>query len=181
MSHRLLSLRETSTEVKPRTLRELFVACRSDLLGYLMRKVGPNEASDLLQETFVRAIRYDKMDTIADPPAFLKQIAVNLARDFARRRRKDECRIEFGDYLMELPSDEASIEERMEYDRKSRLFQAAVEALPPRCRQVFVMHVYDDVPLKEVAERMEISDRMARKHLSLAFRACHDALHNAAE
>jgi RNA polymerase sigma-70 factor (ECF subfamily) len=181
MSRSPLSRHEPPSDAEPRTLRDLFLAYRSDLLGYLMRKVGPNEAPDLLQETFVRVIRHDKLETIADPPAFLKQIAVNLVRDFVRRRRSDENCLEFGNYLVEVPSEEASIEERMEYDRNSRLLQAAVDALPPRCRQVFVMHVYDDIPLREVAERMDISDRMVRKHLSLAFRACRAALKSAVE
>lgn len=181
MSHSTLSRRETASDIKPRALRDLFLANRSDLLGYLMRKVGPNEAPDLLQETFLRVIRHGKLETIADPRAFLKQIAVNLVRDFVRRRRHDENRIEFGDYVVEVPSNEAPIEERIEYDRKSRLLQATVDALPLRCRQVFVMHVYDDIPLRDVARRMEISDRMARKHLSLAFRACRAALKSAVE
>jgi RNA polymerase sigma factor (sigma-70 family) len=181
MSRSTLSRHEPPSDIKPRALHDLFLTYRRDLLGYLTRKVGPNEAPDLLQETFVRVTRRDKLETIADPSAFLKQIAVNLVRDFVRRRRNDESCIEFGEYLVEVPSNEASIEERMEYDRKSRLLHATVEILPPKCRQVFVMHIYDDVPLREVAERMDISDRMARKHLSLAFRACRAALKSAVE
>ncbi|WP_051949335.1 RNA polymerase sigma factor [Methylosinus sp. PW1] len=34
----------------------------------------------------MRAIRRDEFENVADPPAFLKQIAINLSRDFARRR-----------------------------------------------------------------------------------------------
>ena len=75
------------SDLSSRLVRNLFVSNKSNLLRYLTRKVGAKDAPDLLQETFVRALRHERLDVIADPPAFLRQIAINLTRDFARRRR----------------------------------------------------------------------------------------------
>jgi RNA polymerase sigma-70 factor (ECF subfamily) len=159
----------------------LFLAHKRDLFGFLVRKVGAADAPDLLQETFLRVIRYERPESIVDPPAFLKQIAVNLVRDLARRRKAEAACIQFGDYLIEPPTQEAPVDERLEYERRSALLKAAIATLPPRCREVFELHIYNDLPLKEVARRMEISDRMARKHVSLALRACRAALRSAVE
>lgn len=164
------------SDLSSRSIRNLFIGNKSSLLQYLTRKVGPNDAPDLLQETFVRALRHERLDIVADPPAFLKQIAINLTRDFARRRKTETNYIQFGDYVIEAPSEDAPPEERIEYERKSRLLRASVELLPPRCREVFKLHIYEDVSLQDVARRLQISDRMARKHLSLAFRTCRTAL-----
>lgn len=163
-------------EARRRLLHELFLSHRRGLLAYLTRKVGAIEAPDLLQETFLRVVRTDKLDAVVDPPAFLKQVAINLTRDFARRRIVEANHIRFGDYLIDPPSPEASAEDRADYERKTRLLRAAIATLPPRCRQVFELHIYHDLPLREVAQRMEISDRMARKHLALAFKTCRAAL-----
>lgn len=177
----LSSRGERPPDAEPLPLRELFRAHGAALLGFLVRKVGTADAPDLLQETFLRVIRHARPDTIADPPAFLKQVAINLARDFARRRRTEETYLRLGDYLVDPPSRERPVEERIDYERRSALLEGAVAALPPRRRLVFELHVYHDLPLTEVAARMEISDRMARKHLSAALKACRAALRSAAE
>lgn len=163
------------------SLREIFLSSQGDLLRYLTRKVGSTDAPDLLQETFVRVVRLERPERINDPPAFLKTIATNLARDFMRRRKTEAGYIQFGEYLVEAPSADAPADERLDYERKSRLLDVAVSSLPPRCREVFKLHIYEDVPLQEVARRLDISDRMVRKHLSLAFRTCRAALRSSLE
>lgn len=166
---------------KSHLLRELFLSNRIDLLRFLSRKVGPSDAPDLLQETFVRVIRHERPEAINDPRAFLRKIASNLVRDFTRRRRVEANYIQFGDYLVEAPSADAPADERIEYERKSLILSGAVDGLSPRCREVFRLHIYEDMQLKEVARRLEISDRMARKHLSFALRACRAALKDSTE
>lgn len=152
--------------------QELFLSHQNELLRYFARTVGSNDTPDLLQETYVRVAALEKPERINNPPAFLKTIAVNLARDFMRRRKTEVGYIQFGDYVVEAPSVDAAQDERMEYERKSRLLRAAVASLPPRCREVFSLHIYEDVPLQEIARRLEISERMVRKHLSIALRTC---------
>jgi RNA polymerase sigma factor (sigma-70 family) len=157
------------------SISELFKLHRRELLTYLTRRAGPDNASDLLQETFVRALRRRGPAAIADPHAFLQVIAVNLARDFARRRKTEAKYLEFGD-LPEVPSTEAAPGEYIEGSEKSQLLRAAVESLPPRCREVFVLVMHENVPLKKAAKRLGISDSMARRHLRLAFQRCRAAV-----
>jgi RNA polymerase sigma-70 factor (ECF subfamily) len=181
LSRSISSRGDRPADPKPWRFRELFLAHKRDLFGFLVRKVGAVDAPDLLQETFLRMVRHDRPETIEDPPAFLKQIAVNLVRDFARRRKTEAGCLQFGDYVIDPPAPETPIEERLDYERRSALLKAAIETLPPRCREAFELHIYNDVALAEVARRMEISDRMARKHVSLALRACRAALRSGAE
>jgi len=156
-------------------IRELFERHQRTLLSYLTRKVGRDAAPDLLQDAFVRVLRHGQLEAVANPPALLQQIAVNLVRDFARRRKTEQAYARYGHFLADPPSDETSPEDKMEYERKSRLLDQAVDVLPPRCREVFELCVAD-VPVKEIAERFGISDRMVRKHLSLAMQLCRAAL-----
>ncbi len=60
-----------------------------ELAGFLTKIVGDRElAADLLQDTFVRALRAEASpDRLNSPRAWLFRIALNLARDHHRRRR----------------------------------------------------------------------------------------------
>lgn len=161
---------------KTHSFRELFLRHKRELLDYLTRKVGPDDASDLLQETFVRALRHESFDAVVDRPAFLQRIAINLSLDFARRRRSQTSYLQYVDYFIDAPSTDATPEEALEHSRRSLRLAAAIAALPPRCREVFVMGVFEEIPMSEVARRLGISDRMARKHMANALRLCRAAL-----
>jgi RNA polymerase sigma factor (sigma-70 family) len=155
---------------------ELFLRNRRGLLRYLTRRVGREEASDLLQETFVRALRRGEFDAIADPPAFLRQVAVNLTRDFARRRTTEAACLEFGDPPLEAPSGEVPADEQLALEEKKRRLRAAMETLPPRCREVFALFMYEGLPVEEIATRLGIARNTAHKHMRLALQRCRAAL-----
>jgi RNA polymerase sigma factor (sigma-70 family) len=157
-------------------LSELFERNRRVLLGYLICKVGRNDAPDLLQDTFVRFIQHYDCEAVADAPPFLQQIAINLARDFARRRKTEAKYLEFGDLPKDVPSNDAPPSARIEADEQWRLLCAAVDTLPPRCREVFLLCMYENLPLAEIARRLGISRNMAQKHMRLAFQRCFAAL-----
>ncbi|HEY8262327.1 MAG TPA: sigma-70 family RNA polymerase sigma factor [Methylosinus sp.] len=164
------------SDEKIHLIRDLFARNRRALLGYLTRRVGPEAAPDLLQETFVRVLRHQRLDHVADPPAFLQQIAANLTRDFARRRRTESKYLRHDALLGERPSGDAPADERVDHERRARRLAAAIEALPPRCREVFELSAYQDLPFDEIALRLGISERMVRQHMSIAMRRCWAAL-----
>ncbi|HUO00791.1 MAG TPA: RNA polymerase sigma factor [Bradyrhizobium sp.] len=166
---------------KQRFVSEIFAHNKRNLLGYLKRRVGPDDASDLLQETFVRVLRHDQFDTIVDPAAFLKQIAINLTRDFARRRKVEASYLKFGDPPENAPSDDARLNGHIDADDESRVLRDAFNTLPPRRCEVLALHLHENLSLDEIARRLDISDRMVRKHLSLALRSCRTALRNSSD
>jgi DNA-directed RNA polymerase specialized sigma24 family protein len=67
-------------------LSQAFFLRQPDLLRYLARRVGSQDAQDLLQETYLRVRRYATSRVIADPEAFLFKTAVNIARNHRSRR-----------------------------------------------------------------------------------------------
>jgi RNA polymerase sigma factor (sigma-70 family) len=159
-----------------RSVGELFKRHSRRLLVYLRGKAGANDAPDLLQETFIRALRHGDIDAMSDAEAFLQVIATNLARDRMRRRNTEAKYLEFLDELPETPSPEALPGESSEDNDRSRLLIATIDSLPPRCREVFILVMQENMPVKAAAERLGISDSMARRHIRLAFRRCRDAV-----
>jgi RNA polymerase sigma factor (sigma-70 family) len=157
-------------------IRELFERNQRTLLGYLTRKVGRDAAPDLLQDAFVRILRHGALEAVVNPPALLQQIAVNLVRDFARRRKTEAAHLKFGDPPEDAPSSEVPADERIAHQQRLASLRAAAEALPPRCREVFVMAAFEDLPLDEIAKRLDISRNMVEKHMRFALHRCRAAL-----
>jgi RNA polymerase sigma factor (sigma-70 family) len=161
---------------KRRSIGELFERNKRDLLDYLTRRVGREDAFDLLQETFVRMLRRDATEAIIDQDAYVRTTAINLARDFSRHSRSK------AKYFapVDVPPDAAEPAlgplEHYEVGEKARLLCAAIEALPPKCREAFVLRRFHDLSHDEIAKRLGISRNMVEKHLRLALERCRAAL-----
>jgi RNA polymerase sigma factor (sigma-70 family) len=157
------------------TLRDLFARTQRELTRLLTRRVGADHAPDIVQEAFLRVMHRNMTEEIADPPAYLRRTAVNLAMDFSRRR-KLETKIFVGDAEShDIASEEASAEQRLEAARRARVLAETIETLPPKCREVFVLRMHHDVSQDEIARRLGISRNMVDRHLRIAIQRCRDA------
>jgi RNA polymerase sigma factor (sigma-70 family) len=164
------------SENKSRSIGELFARNKRDLLDCLSRRVGRENAFDLLQETFVRMLRSTRSEAIVDQDAYLRTTALNLARDFSRRSKSEAKRFAPGDLPDHVVEPAFGPSEHYELTEKTRLLYAAIEALPPKCRQVFIMRRFHDLSQDEIARRLGVSRNMVEKHLRLALERCRAAL-----
>jgi RNA polymerase sigma-70 factor (ECF subfamily) len=151
-----------------RLFRELFIRHSHELLRLLTRRVGIQDAPDVLQETYLRVLRQTDGETIAEPYAFLQTTAINLAKDHRRRLKTEQKYLEFGTIAVDLPAANAAPDYQIEADQRLTLLLLAVEKLPPRCRQVFIMRRFENLHQEEIARRLGISRNMVEKHLRLA-------------
>lgn len=157
-------------------LGALFERHKRELLSYFTRRAGRDNAPDLLQETFARAMRRGRLEAVVDPPAFLQRIAANLTSDFHRRARTEQKFLEFGEASLDVPDGETPLDDRLEDEQKRRLVLAALETLPPQCRRVFALVMQQGASTKEVAKALGITETMVRRHLALAVLRCRNAV-----
>lgn len=147
-----------------------------ELLNFLARKVQDRDAAaDLAQESYVRVLAIQRSgELIADPRALLYRIARNLIVDRHRQARvRDHEDI---DALAEPDQPHAPAhlqpEEAVAAGQVVDAYRAAIESLPPRSREAFILHLFDDLPQAQVAERMGISRSMVEKHIARGMLAC---------
>ena len=155
----------------------LFREYYDELLGYLtLRLRSRDEARDLTQETFARVLAQDSSVPIKQPRAFLYKTAVNLTIDlFRRKQRHTEESLdakELRDVLV-TPAQQCALVESKE---ESRLLYDAVLELPPRCREVFLLHLFKDLSHAEIAAHFGISKSMVEKHILRATVHCRERL-----
>jgi RNA polymerase sigma factor (sigma-70 family) len=157
-------------------LRETLARHSRELLRFLTRRVGAADAPDLAQETMMRVLPYSEQAEVREASSLLRSTAANLARDHARRLAVENRTLVRGLEIDDLFSGAQSPEARLEAEEAMQRFSAALEALPPRCREVFVLRRFEDLHQEEIARRLGISRNMVEKHLRTAFRHLRGAL-----
>ncbi|MDT7835347.1 sigma-70 family RNA polymerase sigma factor [Aquabacterium sp. OR-4] len=147
-----------------------------ELLNFLARQVNDRDtAADIAQESFVRVLSAQSSgQAVLDMRALLYRVARNLVIDQHRRNEvRRSCDLDA------LPEDQhppaprhLQPEELLASQQVIRAYLATIEALPARCREAFVLHVFDDCSHAQIAQHMGISASMVEKHIVRAMVAC---------
>lgn len=125
------------------------------------------DASDLVQETFLRFAGYAQRETLRNPVAMLHRIARNLLFEQTRRyktRGAKETTLDSTAEIAVQPTQIREIEARQMMDA----YQRAVDLLPPRTREVFLLHRVDSLSYKEIAAQLGIGLRTVEWHMTEA-------------
>ena len=156
-------------------VERLLVAFAPRVYGLLLRMVGrPDVAEDLMQETLLRAFR--SMGTYRPEGKFrawIFRIAVNLARDWIRRRPRQRA-FALGDDgdetsspltpAVDLPPDADALSRE-----RARWVEQALARLPNADREVLLMRYYGDLTFKAIAQTTgePLGTVLARAHRAL--------------
>lgn len=159
------------------SIERLFLEHRRKLICRLYRIVRCKEtAIDLAQETYLRLVAVAGTQPIPYPRAFLFRTATNLALDHLR---KEKTRIRLSaslDDAAQVPSELPSAERALFDKQRFKIFLAAIDALPSRCREVFLLHRVHDYTYGEIAARLGISESAVEKNIMRALLHCRRAL-----
>jgi RNA polymerase sigma factor (sigma-70 family) len=144
----------------------------AELVTFLSRRVTSRElATDLVQELFVRLLsRSDLVAGVEHERGYLYRSVRHLATEATRSPRWRECAVDpqAEPEPEEVPPPESVIEDRQTIARLLKV----VGRLPPRCREVFILHKFEHLSYAEVAERMGISVGSVEKHMARALGTC---------
>jgi RNA polymerase sigma-70 factor, ECF subfamily len=111
-----------------------------------------DQAEDLTQEAFCRVYQHaGEYRPQGNFPAWMKRIAINLARDYLRRQRRAT--------LISLSGIEDSVEDIQPFDPAEALasdvlrqeLRDAIQSLPDEQRLALVMHYFGDMSLQDIA------------------------------
>jgi RNA polymerase sigma-70 factor (ECF subfamily) len=165
----------TPAKEQSERVAELFESHNRSLMRFLTCRLrSAQEAKEVAQEAYVRILQLDALSGISYLRAFLFKTAANLATDrlksASRRGRIDQ--LEFFDITRAEPSAESSVSA----DQQLRSVMQAVKELPPKCRYAFIMNRCYGYELTEVAQLMNLSERMVRIYVERALGFCRERL-----
>jgi RNA polymerase sigma factor (sigma-70 family) len=143
---------------------------RPALMSFFLRRVRHHqEAEDLTQEVFARLVGRNERGALGD--AYIFQVAGNLLRDGARRRKVRE------DYrVLAAPTADPTAENLdparivLGRDALSAII-AALEVLPERTRTIFILYRIEAVGMDVIAASYGISKSAVKKHVMRAMTA----------
>jgi len=138
------------------------------LARFFRRRRTAEEPQDLVHDAFVRLLSAATTRPVPErPAAYLQRIARNLLVDCARRAAvRGET--------VSLQADSAALAHApeqthaIEVEDVRRQYRAAVDALPPRTREVFLLHRVEDLTYRQIAERLGIGIRTVEWHIAEA-------------
>jgi len=141
---------------------ELYVRYRKPLLQvFLQRRVDRDVAQDLLQRTFLQAIKKIRTEGLEDPTklgGYLYRTACNLATaywrgEIARRHDVDAA------VLSELSDEALSLEERIDHELLAKCVRSLLRQLPlARDREVLVRFYLREEAKSSICGALKLSD-----------------------
>lgn len=140
-------------------------------LCYFARKLTDDkeEAEDIVLETFRKCLAMHKnFETLPNIRAFLYITARNTCLNFLKYRQRKTARNKEYVYLHTTDDD---IIERMRIESEVlRKIYAAVNSLPSRCREIFILTYFKGLPAGEIAKQLGISTSTVTTQRSIAIR-----------
>jgi RNA polymerase sigma factor (sigma-70 family) len=147
---------------------------------FLLGAVGPGEADDCFQETFLAALRaYPKLRSADNLRAWILAIATRKAIDAARgRTRRPEPVADMAELLAEQARPHLAVEADGVDPLIDEPLWSDILALPPRQRVALVHRVLLDRPYAELAAAMGCSVDSARANVYQALKKLREAWTN---
>jgi RNA polymerase sigma factor (sigma-70 family) len=151
-------------------LDEWFRQWRKPVRAWLKKNasVPYSDVDDLAQDVFLRVLRYSERTEVENPRGYLFRIAANTANAWRGRSRNraphedcwlDELTVEDDD------GPEKTIARRLTRER----IEAVLKKLPPRRRQVLLLHVMDGMTYKQIAQHCNLSHRVVLRDMCRAY------------
>jgi len=159
-------------------VREILVHERA--LAQYLQRCWPHrdDLHDLRQEVYARVYEAAARNRPASPQAFLFTTARHLMTDLARRARVVSIE-PVGDFELSNVHvvDEMSPERWTGARQALKRLADALDRLPDRCREVVWLRRVEELPQKDVAQRMGISGKTVEKQLAKGMRLIADHLY----
>jgi RNA polymerase sigma-70 factor (ECF subfamily) len=145
-----------------------------NLARWLLR--SREDAEDVAQEALLRACRFFRSFHGGDPRAWLLQIVRNTCYSWLEKNRPRELMVEFDEELHPQPA--ATPESIAIAEEGRERLSRALEALPPRFREVLVLRELEGCSYKEIAAITSIPIGTVMSSLSRARHQLCSALAN---
>lgn len=131
-----------------------------------------NNIDDIIQDSYVKALKARESRLIRSPKSFLFATARNLAIDDLKSPRNTR-KVSYEETMLSIvPDVAADVPEAVARRQELMILKEAVEALPERCRQIVTLCELFGIPRKDVAKRLGIAPSTVSDQLVIGLRKC---------
>ncbi len=162
------------SESKRTFVERLFAEHRSALQAFFSRRLKvKHDASDLVQEVYLRLLRVKDADAIRNPEGYLYTVATNLVYEHAVLARRQAAPLDPDQVFVEAePARASGFEDLFDLDARVVRLREVVAQLPAKCRATLHLKYQHGLTYQEIAERIGVSPHMVQKYLGMALAHC---------
>lgn len=131
-------------------------------------KRGSSEREDVRQEAVLRALAVDDTSSIRAPLQYFMRIVRNIFIDRQRRSGREAAIHKYFELTETGRHDQLTPERIVSAKQELEHVATAISLLPPRCRQAFLLHRFENLSYSAIARRMGISSGTVEKHIAEA-------------
>jgi len=145
----------------------------SSLRAYLhSRFPSITDVDDIMQESYVKVLRAAERKPVTRTRAYLFATVRNAALGLFRRPRifSEKPVTDFS--VLNVLEEGADVAERISTNQEIALLLDAIDALPARCREIFILRKLQGVPQKEIAARLGISENTVQVQIARGAKKC---------
>lgn len=154
------------------SLTQAVEAYYEDLRRFVRRRTGSASlADDVVQDTWIRA-RTSAAAMPQNPRAYVFRIAGNLAVDHLRRHGTRSDGAADSSLAEQVASDAPSPEMAVSARQELAILEAAVQELPEKRRIVFILYRGHGLTMRQIADRLGISEKTVEKQIGRAMVHC---------
>ena len=127
------------------------------------------KTEEIIQELFINIWdKREQLGFVESPRAYLitalkSRVLNHLRNELIRSRHHDLIR-------NEAVTSAAPCDREIEFQELQKLVDTEVSRLPEKCRQVYLLSRNDELSLKEISERLNISVNTTEKHIGKALK-----------
>lgn len=139
-----------------------------------------NISEDVVHDAFLRLVQQPH-GNVVEVEAWLTRVARNLALNHIRNTSRNPIDVGECDRIEHTASDAPSVERQL-IDREQLLrCMRAIMDLPPRRREIFVMHRFHELTYDEIAGRLGISRNTVMVQIVNALAGLHQSMYGMTE
>ncbi len=126
-------------------------------------------AEDIVQEVFLEIWRNrDRLQLSGSFGAYLRKATVNRSLNYLRDRKMIVTDVDESDGDLSGAAENAVLD--FETLELQEAIERAIDTLPVRCRQVFMLSRFEEMPAKEIAETLGISIKTVENQMTKAIK-----------
>lgn len=147
-----------------------FAQWRKPLRNWMQaQNMVPNgDLDDIVQDVFVRLLKYSDDELVENPQGYLFRIAHNVASEWRERccRRQPHRPEWLEDLIEDSDLTPEALEERADISRDTL---AAIGRLPERQKRLVILHVHYGLTYRQIADREGLTYRVVLRDLTTAY------------
>lgn len=153
-------------------LHVLYAEHSRELGSFARRRVGAEDAADVVQDTYLRVLQYADQCELENPRAYLYRVAANVSSDRGVALQKAHERIDTEAEPDMQQSGFPGLDAQLDARRKLQRCVSALENLPSIYRHVFLLHRIDGMTQAEISAALDIPRRTVERYIAKALEHC---------